>query len=210
MFKAMLAFARDAEKISKDPFYKIKIHKEPTEIRVFSPEDYKKLVEYKPANKREEKVQDFFIFASNTGLAYVDASELKKEDIKYDSKYKFYYIEKNRHKTNTKFFSIILDDGVKILKKYNFEPHSFINSNQKLNSYCKDIATKAGFENPEDLTCHKCRHYYITTLTRNNIPTQMVQKAAGHKSAQMTALYTHLTAQDVGKTIKDKLHLQEK
>lgn len=194
--KAMINFAIIYNKMKSDPFYGIKLQRPKFKPVSFSDEEYELLKNVELTIPREIKVRDCFIFLANTGLAYTDMFHLQKEDIKYDSQNKRYYINKCRYKTKIIYTPVILDDGLEILKKYQWDPHNIVMSNQKLNSYIKDIAAKAGWENPEKLTCHKCRHYFITKLVKSGMNLSYVQKAAGHASPVMTAHYTHLNEQD--------------
>ena len=144
-------------------------------------------------------MKDYFIFACSCGLSYCDIIGLTSADIK-ESDEGLYYIEKKRQKTGVEYFSVILPDGIKILEKYQGDLSALKMSNQKANSYLKEIADLC--EVSTNLHCHIARHFYITRLIRSGVPLTTVQRCAGHSNIKMTMRYTHLTNQDVLNNLK--------
>ena len=134
----------------------------------------------------------------SSGLAYCDIQRLTPSDIQYvNGKI---VIEKERKKTGVQFTSVVLEDGRKIIEDLNGDFSSLKISDQRLNSYLKTIADHCGIS--KNLTSHMARHFYITHLMRMGIPTQIVQKAAGHSKIATTLHYTHLLKEDVVNIIK--------
>lgn len=97
--------------------------------------------------KRLEQVRDLFIFSCFTGLSYIDLKELKTSDIRisFDGKP---WIMTHRHKTDTPVNVPLLKIPQAILQKYEGQlPKGQllpVLSNQKLNSYLKEIADLCG------------------------------------------------------------------
>lgn len=61
-------------------------------------------------------------------------------------------------------------------------------SNQKLNSYLKEIADLCGIE--KNLTFHVARHTFATTVTlSNDVPLESVSSMLGHSTTVMTQHY---------------------
>ncbi len=61
-------------------------------------------------------------------------------------------------------------------------------SNQKLNSYLKEIADLCGIK--KNLTFHLARHTFATTVTLSNgVPIETVSQVLGHKSISTTQIY---------------------
>lgn len=111
-----------------------------------------------------------FIFSCFTGLAYIDVSNLKQDNIRKSFDGKLWIITK-RQKTNTDVNVPLLDIPKMILKKYKDKlPDGKILpiiSNQKLNAYLKEIADVCGIK--KNLTFHTARHiiYYYLLRIRN-------------------------------------------
>ena len=111
--------------------------------------------------ERLQTVRDVFVFSCYTGLSYVDAINLGPDEINLgiDGEY---WIFSRRQKTDTKL-RIPLLRALEILKKYRKHPKSInrdkvfpLISNQKLNSYLKEIADLCGIK--KNLTFHLARH----------------------------------------------------
>jgi site-specific recombinase XerD len=64
-------------------------------------------------------------------------------------------------------------------------------SNQKLNSYLKEIADCCGIT--KNLTFHMARHTFATTVTLSNgIPIETVSKMLGHTKLTTTQIYAKI------------------
>jgi site-specific recombinase XerD len=64
-------------------------------------------------------------------------------------------------------------------------------SNQKMNSYLKEIASVCGIN--KDLTFHIARHTFATTVTLSNgVPIETVSKMLGHTNIKTTQHYAKI------------------
>ena len=75
-------------------------------------------------------------------------------------------------------------------------------SNQKLNSYLKEIADLCGIK--KNLTFHIARHTFATTITLSNgVPIETVSKLLGHTKIATTQIYARVierkVSDDIGK-----------
>jgi len=79
-------------------------------------------------------------------------------------------------------------------------------SNQKLNSYLKEIADLCGIE--KNLTFHLARHTFATTVTLcNGVPLETVSKMLGHSKITTTQVYAKVVEKKVS---EDMQNLREK
>ena len=82
-----------------------------------------------------------------------------------------------------------------ILKKYENHPKSLnenkllpILSNQRMNSYLKEIGDLCGIK--EEITFHTARHTFATTIAlTNGVPIESVSKMLGHTNIKTTQHY---------------------
>jgi Phage integrase SAM-like domain len=81
-FKKIILNAIDKEIITKDPFAKFKGKKNKTMKKPISSEELSILENHEFSSERLTVVRDIFVFQCYTGLAYIDAFQLKKTDIK--------------------------------------------------------------------------------------------------------------------------------
>src|SRR5660398_160064 len=105
--------------------------------------------------KRLEQVRDIFVFACFTGLAYIDVYNLREGDIRKSFDGKLWIIKK-RQKTNIQSKILLLDIPKMILNKYKYKMQNEkvlpALTNQKMNSYLKEIGDLCGIE--KNLTFH--------------------------------------------------------
>lgn len=81
-------------------------------------------------------------------------------------------------------------------------------SNQKMNSYLKEIAGVCGIN--KDLTFHIARHTFATTVTLSNgVPIESVSKMLGHTNIKTTQHYAKILDKNVSDdmaVLKQKLY----
>jgi len=147
--------------------------------------------------ERLELVKDIFLFSCYTGLAYVDVGNLKKTQIVSGIDNEKWIITK-RQKTGTPQRIPLLAQALKIMKKYEGHKKCIDNNavlpvltNQKMNSYLKEIADTCGIT--KNLTFHIARHTFATTITLcNGVPLETVSHMLGHKRITQTQHYAKI------------------
>jgi site-specific recombinase XerD len=201
--------------LTKDPFanYKAKVKEV---IREFLTEqEIQSLMEKEFVSERLELVRDIFVFSCFTGLAYIDVKQLTPDNIVLgidgDK-----WINKNRQKTDTNSKIPLLPTAQYIMDKYSDYPVNKnkgtilpILSNQKMNSYLKEIATVCGIN--KELTFHIARHTFATTVTLSNgVPIETVSKMLGHTNLKTTQHYAKILDKKISedmKILKDKFSI---
>lgn len=117
--------------------------------------------------ERLTHVRDIFAFCCFTGLSYIDVKNLRKEDFfNIDNEI---VIRKQRQKTGVWYNIPLLPITIKILEKYKNTPLPNnellpILSNQKCNSYLKEIADVCGIT--KNLTFHTARHPICSSVLK--------------------------------------------
>ena len=162
-FKHILTLAKNNGWIQSDPFINFRIRFEKADRGYLLQEELEVMMQKKFSIKRLEQVRDIFVFSCFTGLAYVDVRNLRAEDIttSFDDKL---WIIKKRQKTNVQSNILLLDIPKMILKKYSNKINGGkllpVITNQRINSYLKEIADVCGIE--KNLTFHLARHTFAT------------------------------------------------
>lgn len=196
--KTVMQYQRDNNRLQINPFLNVKYSRGKKDIEYLTEEEINKIYNLEIDNKSLSEVKDAFILQASTGLAYIDIYNLKKEDIQINSD-GTHYIIKNRHKTNTQYTTVVLDKGVEVLKKHNYQLH--IISNQKYNLFLKTIQSLAGIET--NLTSHLARKTFATLLLNKGVRLETVSKALGHSSSKITqSAYSKLLSNTVINEIK--------
>ena len=74
-------------------------------------------------------------------------------------------------------------------------------SNQKLNSYLKEIADLCGIN--KNITFHRARHTFATTTTlAKGVPIETVSKMLGHTNIETTQIYARITNEKIRKDME--------
>lgn len=156
---------------------------------------------------RLSTVRDIFVFRCYTGLAYIDAFNLKKSDIKLGIDGEMWIITE-RQKTGSNINIPLLPKAKAIMERYKdhklcLERNSVlpVTSNQKMNAYLKEIADLCGIEST--LNTHKARRTFGSTVTLNNdVPIHVVKELLGHQSVKQTEEYAITEQQSIGREMK--------
>lgn len=180
--------------LDKNPFANYKSKVKEVERVYLTEEEIQAIIEKEFATERLSLVRDIFLFSCFTGLAYIDVKNLTKSHISYGIDGEK-WIFTHRQKTESASKIPILPVTQIIIDKYENHPQSInqdkllpILSNQKMNSYLKEIAGVCGID--KELTFHIARHTFATTVTlTNGVPIESVSKMLGHKNLKTTQHY---------------------
>lgn len=187
------------------PFEEHKAKRVVTNVVYLTAEELEKLENHQFSQPRLEQVKDMFIFCCYTGLAYNEMSKLEQKHIVvgFDSNK---WIQMIREKTSKLISVPLLPKSTTIIEKYINEDSLHILpriSNQKFNSYLKEISEIVGIE--KNLTHHIARKTFATTvLLYNDVPMEIVSELLGH--SQMSTTQAHY-GKIVQKKVSDHISL---
>ena len=176
--------------LDRDPFAQHKPGRVRKEVVFLSKDELKLLEEHQFTQPRLELVKDLFIFCCYTGLAYYEMANLKKEHIikGFDGNL---WIQMKREKTSKMISVPILPKANVLLDKYKNAVEDFALpkfSNQKINSYLKEIAGIVGIN--KSISHHMARKTFASTvLLYNDVPMEIVSELLGHSSMNITQEY---------------------
>ena len=197
--------------------YKPKLKQTQKKIIFLTEEEIQKLVDFKiPAgNENLERVRDVFVFCCYSGLRYSDAYNLRRPDLKK------LFMEVTTIKTADSLEIEYNGKSKAILDKYkdaNLEDNKVLPviSEQKMNTYLKELCKMAGFDEEirlttyksneridtikkkyELITTHVGRKSFICNCLALGIPVNVVMKWTGHKDYKSMKPYI-----DVADSIK--------
>ncbi|MBS1780971.1 MAG: site-specific integrase [Bacteroidetes bacterium] len=216
-FKKIILRAIDKEIIVADPFKRFKGKKTKLMKKPLSMQQLTILENHQFSTPRLATVRDIFIFQCYTGLAYIDAFNLKKSDIKTGIDGEQWIISA-RQKTGSPINIPLLPKAVEIMEKYRHHPICLkrgsvlpVSSNQKMNEYLKEIADLCQLDCT--LNTHKARRTFGSTVTLNNhVPIHVVKEMLGHHSVKQTEEYALTEEQAIGREmqeLKNRLNKKE-
>ena len=184
--KSIFVYGMRNNKLTKNPFDTIKIKKGEVNIVPLTKEELMRIANKDFGIERLNQVRDLFVFAANTALSYCDLAAVRREDIQTDGE--VMYLKKKRGKTGVTYILPLNDTAISLLRKYDFELP--IITNQKYNSYLKEIADICGIK--KTLTTHLARHTAATLMLNAGIAIEVVSKILGHSNTKMTQHYAKL------------------
>ena len=170
IFKRITTMCFKNGQMPKDPFCNHKLKKVKKDRGYLTKSELEKIIDFKPDNKRLEKVRDIFLFCCFTGFDYSTTAALAGKNIVTDDEGSL-WIETHRIKTGTPSKVKLLDIPLFILKKYELRRDGNfllpVMSNAKYNLYLKEIASICGIE--KRVTSHLARHitFSYPLKTRN-------------------------------------------
>ncbi len=183
--------------LQRDPFIGFKLPRKYVQIVPLSKEDLERMSAKVFNIERLALVRDIFLFSCYTGLAYIDVCNLRQSGLikGFDNEL---WVTTIRQKTETPTRVPLLPKALEIIERYKDHPRCILQgyalpilSNQKMNSYLKEIADVCGIT--KKLTFHIARHTFATTVTLGNgVPIETVSKMLGHKSLKQTQHYAKI------------------
>ena len=188
------------EMIASDPYQYVKFPKGSNKER--NPLNEKELLKIRnlKCSGHLERARDRFIFMAYTGLAFCDM-DLFDFDTMTEERKDYTYIDGERLKTGSKFFTPILPPAMDVLKKYDYKLPKI--TNQKLNEYCHVIESLCEIHKP--VTCHIARHSFATLMLYYGFTLEEVKKMLGHKDIKTTQIYAKLSTKMLEDSVKKKL-----
>lgn len=207
-FRKMINVAIRNEWLREDPFIKFQSKFLKVDRGYLTKEELASIEEKEFAIERLDQVKDLFVFSCYTGLSYAEVYDLEPGHLIKGIDGEF-WIEGKRKKTRELYSVPLLPQALNIIKKYEDHVRAKVLgklfpvlSNQKLNSYLKEIADLCGIE--KNITFHLARHTFATTVTlANGVSLETVGKMLGHASLRSTQVYARVIKSKISSEMQD-------
>ncbi len=206
--RKMINLARHMEWIDRDPFRKFKQTIIKREREFLTDLELKKIEGLESSIERIMVVRDLFVFSCYTGISYIDIMKLDRSCVKQGIDGNQWIMD-TRNKTGTPFKIPLLPTTERLIAKYWNHPRTRVHgglmpslSNQRLNSYLKEIADLCGIT--KNLTFHMARHTFATTVTLSNgVPIETVSKMLGHTTLATTQIYARVIERKISEDMEN-------
>jgi site-specific recombinase XerD len=190
-------YAVDNGLINKSPFTKYKTKFQRTFAPFLTEEELNKIESKVMDVERLEIIRQIFLFQCYTGLAYCDVKNLKSENIVVVNDKRWIFTK--RMKTELPVHVPLTDKAEQILAAY---PDGFsVPSNQKMNSYLKEIATLSGIA--KNISTHVARRTFATYALTNGVSIESISFMLGHSNIRTTQIYAKIVPQKVLREMKE-------
>lgn len=182
--KTFITFGIHNNKIKGDNlFATIKVVKKAKPVDYLTMEEVQRIRTTNYSTPCLRRVADFAILEINLGLAYCDLVDIRKEDIQQHGD--TLYIKKKRMKTSVEYITIVNDEALAILEKYNYD---ITITNAAYNRALKRVGKEAMIERP--LHSHMFRHTFAhQQLNEKHLNISTVSKMLGHTNLKQTQHY---------------------
>lgn len=146
-------------------------------------------------------VRDMFLFASFTGLSFIDLQQLKHDAL--SSLHGEKWILSHRQKTHTSFLVRLLPIPLRIFHQWATVPESpemkvfLLYGYKRMSRKLKRIVELCGIE--KRVTWHSARHTFATMALNNGMPIESVSRVLGHTKISTTQIYAQLSLDKLGR-----------
>ncbi len=201
--KKMTVRAVNQRTLRRDPYCNLHPELPKRKSRHLKLDDLKRLLAEQVADPVLQRVRDWFIFSTFTGLAYADLKQLSTKHLSQDDE-GVWWIHIRRQKTDTESVIRLLDIPMRIIEKYKAERTDDrllpICPYKKLQRLIPRLGTAYGIGN---MTFHMARHNFGTHITLSlGVPLETVSRMMGHKRLVTTQIYAHVTDKKVDEDTK--------
>jgi len=205
--KKIMTMAVGLDWIPSNPFTPFKCTYHSPEREILTIDELNKIMNKDFGTDRLNEVRDVFIFCCYTGFAYSDIYQFERNAVMKGLDGNL-WLSTHRQKTGIKESVPLLPVPLAILEKYqdheyctNYNKLLPINSNQRYNSYLKELAAICGIK--KNLSSHTARHTFATTVTlANGVPIETVSKMLGHTSIKTTQIYAKVVEKKVSEDME--------
>ena len=182
--KSFITYGINNNRIPNDNlFATIKVVKKPKKVEYLTMEELDRIRKATYSTPSLQRVADFAILEASLGLAYCDLVSIKREDIKEYNGIR--YIQKQRAKTGVEYITVVGDEALEILERYNYDISI---TNQSYNRFLKIVALQAGVG--KTLHSHLLRHTFAHhQLNEKHLNIATVSKMLGHTNLKQTMHY---------------------
>ena len=182
--KSFIVYGINNNKIpNNNLFATIKVVKKPKKVEYITMEELDRIRKATYSTPSLQRIADFAILEASLGLAYCDLVNIKREDIKEHNGIR--YIQKQRAKTGVEYITVVGDEALEILERYNYDISI---TNQSYNRFLKIVALQAGVG--KTLHSHLLRHTFAHhQLNEKHLNIATVSKMLGHTNLKQTMHY---------------------
>ncbi|MDE7451389.1 MAG: site-specific integrase [Alistipes sp.] len=200
--KKMTVRAVNQGTLRRDPYCNLHPELPKRKSRHLKLDDLKRLLAEQVSDPALQRVRDWFIFSTFTGLAYVDLKRLSMKHLSQDDE-GAWWIHIRRQKTDIESVIRLLDIPMQIIEKYKAERTDerlfHLYSRARLIQLTKKLGLAYGI----DLTFHMARHNFGTHITLSlGVPLETVSRMMGHRRLMTTQIYAHVTDRKVDEDTK--------
>lgn len=184
------------------PFGQFSIRQDKPNLVYLTVEEIKRIEEKEFSSPRLEQVKKIFLLSCYSGLSFKELENLRKEHV-FTGEDGIHWLTMIRQKTKKQLRIVLLPQAYRLIEelqqfkptnKQKASPFLPMLSNQKYNSYLKEIADQCGIG--KTLSSHVGRKSFCNLALRMGLPIDMVSKLLGHSSLSVTMAHYNAISEE--------------
>lgn len=204
LLKKIIRRAINQGTLLRDPFTDYRPEQPPKKCRHMTADELERFMATPIISKSLRHTRDMFVFATFTGISYVDLCMLDTSNMSKASNGTM-QIHFKRQKTGSECHVRLLDIPKQLIEKYKSERKGDKIFNMvgypSLSENLKKVAKLCGIE--RNITFHMARHNFGTLVTLSQgVPLETVSRMMGHLGIKTTQIYAKLTNQKINEDMK--------
>lgn len=178
--------------ITWNPFAGFHITKNIRPREYLTEEEIGRLITHNFENPKLGFARDVFVFATFTGLSFIDMKELNSADIKQINGAT--WIISQRHKTKVPYQVRLMDIPLQILHRYMKPGEDKVFASMEYRTLAKRVVKvmqEIGIT--RHITMHCARHSFAVLALTKGMPIESVSRILGHTNVTTTQIYAKIT-----------------
>lgn len=178
--------------ITWNPFAGFHITKNIRPREYLTEEEIGRLITHNFENPKLGFARDVFVFATFTGLSFIDMKELNSADIKQINGAT--WIISQRHKTKVPYQVRLMDIPLQILHRYMNPGEDKVFASMEYRTLAKRVVKvmqEIGIT--RHITMHCARHSFAVLALTKGMPIESVSRILGHTNVTTTQIYAKIT-----------------
>ena len=178
--------------ITWNPFAGFHITKNIRPREYLTEEEIGRLITHNFENPKLGFARDVFVFATFTGLSFIDMKELNSADIKQINGAT--WIISQRHKTKVPYQVRLMDIPLQILHRYMKPGEDKVFASMEYRTLAKRVVKvmqEIGIT--RHITMHCARHSFAVLALTKGMPIESVSRVLGHTNVTTTQIYAKIT-----------------
>lgn len=193
MLKSVVARACQCHLMTTNPFADFHVSKNIRDREYLTEQELNKLMDCRLPEASLRFARDLFVFASLTGMSFVDIRNLRPADIVSINGEQ--WIQAHRQKTHTAFVVRLVPAALDIVSRYNGSGETVFGTinYRTLAAQVPRLMQRCGIT--KHITFHCARHTFAVMALNAGMPIESVSRILGHTNITTTQIYAKITMQ---------------
>ena len=197
MLKSVVARACQRHLIAANPFADFHVSKNIRSREYLTEQELCRLMDCRPQQAALRFARDLFVFASLTGMSFVDICNLRPANITFINGEQ--WIQACRQKTQTAFAVRLVPAAIDIVNRYSGNGDTIFGRINYRTFAAQVSRLMQGCGITKHITFHCARHTFAVMALNAGMPIESVSRILGHTNITTTQIYAKITMQKLSR-----------